>query len=168
MPNFLKGSRARNTASRFMAKSPISVSIKSFNAAKAKAVPGVRAVVQIDTGVAVVADNFWSAHQARDVLEVVWDEGPLAKLSTPGLREEYKKLAGTQGAVARKEGDPEKAMKAAAKRIEAEYEVPYLAHATMETLNCLVDLRADRCEINSTPGPAHGQGRRCPGGGTQA
>ncbi len=121
--------------------------LKSFNAAKAEAVPGVRAVVQIDTGVAVVADNFWSAHQARDVLEVVWDEGPLAKLSTPGLREEYKKLAGTQGAIARKEGDAEKALKAAAKRIDAEYEVPYLAHATMETLNCLVDLRADRCEI---------------------
>ncbi len=121
--------------------------VKSFNAAKAMAVPGARSVVQIDTGVAVVADNFWSAHQARDVLEVVWDEGPLANLSTPGLREEYKKLAGTQGAVARKEGDPEKALKAAAKRIDAEYEVPYLAHATMETLNCLVDLRADRCEI---------------------
>jgi isoquinoline 1-oxidoreductase subunit beta len=97
--------------------------------------------------VAVIADDFWSAHQARDVLEVIWDEGPLAKLSTPGLRKEYRSLAMTQGTVARRDGDSEKALQAAAKRIDAEYEVPYLAHATMEPLNCLVDLKADRCEI---------------------
>jgi len=121
--------------------------VKSFNAAKARAVPGVRTVVQIENGIAVVAEDFWSAAKGRDALEVVWDDGPLATLSTPGLREEYRRLAGTGGAVARREGDPEKTLKAAAKRIDAEYEVPYLAHAMMEPLNCLVDLRAERCEI---------------------
>jgi isoquinoline 1-oxidoreductase subunit beta len=121
--------------------------MKSFNAAEARAVPGVRAVVRLETGVAIVADNFWSAKQARDALEVVWAEGPLAGLSTSGLRQEYRTLAGTPGAIARKEGDAEKALQAAAKRIDAEYEVPYLAHATMEPLNCLVDVRPGRCEI---------------------
>jgi isoquinoline 1-oxidoreductase subunit beta len=120
---------------------------KSFNPAKAMVVPGVKEIVQVPTGVAVVASDFWSAKKGRDALEVVWDEGPLANLTTPGLREEYAALAKKTGAQARKDGDPEKALNGAAKRIEAEYEVPYLAHATMEPLNCFVDLRADSCEI---------------------
>ena len=83
----------------------------------------------------------------RDALEIVWDEGPLATLSTEGMREQYANLAKTPGTVAKKAGDPEQVFKEASKQISAEYEVPYLAHATMETLNCLVDLRADSCEI---------------------
>ncbi len=121
--------------------------VKSFDAAKAKAVPGVRKVVEAVGGVAVAADNFWSAKKGRDALEIVWDEGPLAGLSTEGLRGEYAKLAESPGAVARKDGNPEQALADASTRLTAEYEVPYLAHASMEPLNCIVDLRSDRCDI---------------------
>ncbi|MGO9571691.1 MAG: molybdopterin cofactor-binding domain-containing protein [Desulfomonilaceae bacterium] len=121
--------------------------VKSFKADKAKAVPGVKSVVQIPSGVAVVATGFWPAKIGRDSLEIVWDEGPDAKLSTDGMREEYADLAKKPGDPARKEGDPQQALKKAAKQLNAQYEVPYLAHAPMEPLNCVVDLRADSCEI---------------------
>jgi isoquinoline 1-oxidoreductase beta subunit len=121
--------------------------VKSFEAEKAMAVPGVVKVVQIPTGVAVVAEGFRPASQAREALEIVWDEGPGAALSTEGMREQYAALAKRPGATARKEGDVRQAFREAARVIEAEYEVPYLAHATMEPLNCLVDLRSESCEI---------------------
>ncbi|OGP78261.1 MAG: twin-arginine translocation pathway signal protein [Deltaproteobacteria bacterium RBG_16_49_23] len=121
--------------------------VKSFNAGKAKTAPGVKAVVQIDSGVAVIADSFWSAHLGREALEVVWEEGPLVTFDSQAQREQYAELAKKPGAVAAQRGDLRTAMTKATKRIEAVYEVPYLAHATMEPLNCLVDLRADRCEI---------------------
>lgn len=121
--------------------------VKTFNADKAKTMAGVRAAAQINSGVAVIADDFWSAHRGRDALEIIWDEGPLAAFDTQKQLEEYAALAKTPGAVARKEGDADHALKQAAKQISAEYNVPYLAHATMETLNCLVDYRGDSCEI---------------------
>ncbi|MBI4962895.1 MAG: xanthine dehydrogenase family protein molybdopterin-binding subunit [Desulfomonile tiedjei] len=121
--------------------------VVKVNSDAAKAVPGVKDVVQLPFGVAVLATGFWPAKVGRDALEIVWDEGPNATLSTEGMREQYAKLAQTQGAVARKNGDPLQALPSAAKQISAEYEVPYLAHATMEPLNCVVDLRADSCEI---------------------
>jgi len=122
--------------------------VKSFSDEKAKAVPGVKTVVQIESGVAVVADSFWSAQLGADVLEIVWDEGPLAKFSTNEMRKQYAALAKKPGTIARKEGMlPYEVLEKAAKNITAEYEVPYLAHATMEPLNCLVDLRDDSCEI---------------------
>ncbi|MGZ3590315.1 MAG: xanthine dehydrogenase family protein molybdopterin-binding subunit, partial [Thermodesulfobacteriota bacterium] len=74
-------------------------------------------------------------------------EGANTRLSTEGMREQYRNLAKNPGTVARREGDFEEGLHKATKQISAEYEVPYLAHAPMETLNCLVDLRADRCEI---------------------
>ncbi|MBI5118196.1 xanthine dehydrogenase family protein molybdopterin-binding subunit [Candidatus Poribacteria bacterium] len=121
--------------------------VKSFKSEKAKEVPGVKEVVQIEPGVAVVATNFWAATSGREALEIVWDDGPNAGLSTTGMREQYASLAKTAGAVARKEGDPEQTLTKAAKQIAAEYEVPYLAHATMEPLNCTIDLKPDSCEI---------------------
>jgi isoquinoline 1-oxidoreductase beta subunit len=121
--------------------------VKSFKADKAKAIPGVKQVVQIPAGVAVVATGFWSAKVARDALEIEWDDGPNANLSTQSLLEEYARLAKTPGTVARKDGDPQLALTRAAKTIEAEFSVPFLAHATMEPLNCVVDLKPDRCEI---------------------
>ena len=121
--------------------------VKRFNADKARAVPGVKEVVQIDSGVAVIADGFWSAHKGRDALEIDWDEGPLTALSTSGMREQYMNLAKTPGAVVRKEGNPESVLLKATRKLKVEYEVPYLAHACMEPLNCLVDLRPDSCEI---------------------
>jgi isoquinoline 1-oxidoreductase beta subunit len=119
----------------------------SVNAEKAKAIPGVQAVVQVPSGVAVVANGFWSAKLGRDKLEIVWDDGPNASLSTTAMREQYANLAKTPGTIARKVGDSVKALAGAAKQISAEYEVPYLAHAMMEPLNCVVDLREDHCEI---------------------
>jgi isoquinoline 1-oxidoreductase beta subunit len=131
-----------------VARSPVfGGKVKSFDGEKAKAIPGVKEVVRIESGVAVVADHFWAAKKARDVLDIVWDEGTLANLSTASMRKEYGDLAQNRGAIARKEGDLEKAFATPGKELAAEYEVPYLAHATMEPLNCLVDLRANQCEI---------------------
>ena len=121
--------------------------VVSLNAEKAKAVSGVKDVLQVPAGVAVIATGFWPAKLGRDRLEIKWDDGANASLSTAGMREQYATLAKTQGLVARKVGDAASALARAAKTITAEYEVPYLAHAMMEPLNCVVDLRADRCEI---------------------
>jgi len=131
-----------------VARQPVfGAKVVSFNADKAKAVRGVKGVMQLPFGVAVLATGFWPAKKGRDSLEIVWDEGPNAKLSTEGMREQYAKLAQTPGALARKEGDALQGLPRAVKQLTAEYEVPYLAHATMEPLNCVVDLRADTCEI---------------------
>ncbi len=121
--------------------------VKSVKDGKAKAVPGVRAVAQVPSGVAVIAKDFWSAKKGRDALEIVWDEGPNAKLSTAGMRGQYAELAKTPGLAAKKEGDVDAAMAKAVKQLNAEYEVPYLAHATMEPMNCTVDLKKNSCEI---------------------
>jgi len=121
--------------------------VKSVNEERAKAVPGVKAVAQVPSGVAVIAKDFWSANKGRELLEIAWDEGPLATLSTPGMRQQYADLAATAGLAAKKEGDADSALEKAAQQISAEYEVPYLAHATMESLNCTVDLKKDSCDI---------------------
>jgi isoquinoline 1-oxidoreductase subunit beta len=121
--------------------------VVSVNADKAKTIPGVQDVVQIPSGVAVIASGFWPAKKGRDALEIVWNEGEGATFATAVMRDQYLSLAQTPGMVVRKEGDIADALPKAAKQVSAEYEVPYLSHATMETLNCLVDLRADSCEI---------------------
>nr|WP_255610956.1 molybdopterin cofactor-binding domain-containing protein [Lysobacter sp. ESA13C] len=121
--------------------------VKSFDAAPAKAVPGVRDVLQVPSGVAVIADHYWAAKQGRDALVIDWDLGPNAGLDTTKLREDFRKLAATEGAVAAQAGDVKGGLAKAAKTIEAEYNVPYLAHAPMEPLNCTVKIEADRCEI---------------------
>ncbi len=119
----------------------------SFDASKAKAVPGVKQVVEISNGIAVVADNTWSAMEGRKVLEVKWNEGPRAINSTASLRKMFADLAAKPGAVARNEGDASAALTAASKKIEAVYEAPYLAHATMEPLNCVAEVRPDGCDV---------------------
>jgi isoquinoline 1-oxidoreductase beta subunit len=121
--------------------------VKSFNAKEAKAIPGVKEIVQIDSGVAVIAEGFWPASKGREALEILWDEGPLTYLSTEGMREEFARLSKTPGAVAKKKGNPQQTFSKAAKQLHAEYEVPYLAHACMEPMNCVVDLHDDSCEI---------------------
>jgi isoquinoline 1-oxidoreductase beta subunit len=121
--------------------------VKRVEDREAKSTPGVKAIVRIESGVAVVAENFWSAKEAREKLEITWDNGPLSGLSTSGMRQEYSDLAGTPGVVAMERGTPDETLGQAAVRIDADYEVPYLAHAPMEPLNCLVDLRSDSCEI---------------------
>ncbi|WP_440225227.1 molybdopterin cofactor-binding domain-containing protein [Dokdonella sp. MW10] len=117
------------------------------DAAKAKAVPGVVDVVQIPQGVAVLARHFWAAKQGREALVVEWDHGAGAAMSSAALRSEYQGLAGTRGAVAKTAGDVDAALGSAAHRVEAEYELPYLAHAPMEPLNCTVEIGKDGCEI---------------------
>ena len=121
--------------------------VKSFNADKAKAIPGVKHVVEIERGVAVVADGFWPAKLGREALEIEWDDGPLAALDSIAQQKEYAELAKQPGASAKKEGDIDAAKARAVKKIEAVYELPYLAHATMEPLNCVADVKADSCEI---------------------
>ncbi len=131
-----------------IARPPVfGATLKKVDDEKAKAVPGVKAVVAIPAGVAVVADRFWPALHGRDVLQISWDEGPGAKLSSEEMRRQYAALARTPGLPARLEGDVQAAMARAAKTLEAEYEVPYLAHAPMEPLNCCVDLRPDGCDV---------------------
>src|SRR5262249_29773955 len=114
--------------------------VKTFSADKAKAVPGVKHVVQIPRGVAVVADGFWPAKKGREALEVVWDDWPLAGLDSRTQLEQYAELAKKPGVAARKDGDAAAALKKAAKTFEAVYDLPYLAHATMEPINCVADV----------------------------
>ena len=121
--------------------------VASFDAAKAKAVPGVKQVVQISRGVAVVADNSWSAMEGRRALQVQFDEGPNANVSSASIRKTFMDMAEKPGAVARTQGDAAGALANAAKKIEAVYEVPYLSHAPMEPMNCAADVRVDGCDV---------------------
>lgn len=115
--------------------------------AAAKAVPGVRHVVQISRGVGVVADGFWAAKKGREALKVDWDDGELASRDSEGLREEYAELAAGKGIVAKTAGDVDAAFPSAATKLEAVYELPYLAHAPMEPLNAVADIREDGCDV---------------------
>ena len=121
--------------------------VKSFDATAALAVPGVRKVVRVPSGVAVVADHFWAARLGRDALTIEWNPAPTASLDSTALREQYRQLAGTKGTSAAARGDLAGTMPGAAKTVEAEYAVPYLAHAPMEPLNCAVRIGRGKCEI---------------------
>jgi isoquinoline 1-oxidoreductase beta subunit len=118
-----------------------------FDPAPARAVRGVTDVLQISSGVAVVADSTWAAFQGAAALTVRWDEGPLAGLDSAAIRRRFAELAAQPGAVARKEGEGAAALAHAARTLEAVYETPYLAHATMEPMNCTAHVRADACDI---------------------
>lgn len=119
--------------------------VASFNADKAKAVPGVRHVVQVGSGVAVVANGYWAATQGRDALEIRWDDGANAALSSADISKAMSERADKGGVVARKEGDAGAAT--AAKKLDAVYEVPYLAHACMEPMNCTAWVKPNGVEI---------------------
>ncbi len=143
-------------------------SVRRFNADKARSVPGVRAVFEVKavplthhfgdemgadsrnltrSGIAVVADTTWTAMQARKALEVEWDLGPYAAETTRGLREQFVKLVQQPGSALQNDGDFDAAFASSAKKLEAVYEVPFLAHATMEPLNCTAHVRDDGCEL---------------------
>ena len=121
--------------------------VASFDATKAKAVPGVKNVIQISSGIAVVADSTWTAMQGRRALDIKWDEGANANISSENISKLFAERATQPGSEARKEGDAPAALAGAAKKIEATYEAPFLAHATMEPQNCTADVRADRCDV---------------------
>src|SRR5688500_2220663 len=120
--------------------------VASVDAAAARAVKGVRDVVQISSGVAVVAEHTWAALKGARALRVTWDDGAFA-MSSAEISRELARLTERPGAVAEERGDVEGALAGAARRVAATYEAPYLAHATMEPMNCTADVRRDRCEI---------------------
>jgi isoquinoline 1-oxidoreductase beta subunit len=123
--------------------------VKSFEAAKVKAMPGVRHVVQVgDSGVAVVADTWWQAKTALDALPIAWDEGPNAKVSSADIAAMLKAgLDADQAFVANQNGDAKAAIAGAAKKIEAVYAYPFQNHAPMEPMNATARYTADRCEV---------------------
>ncbi len=121
--------------------------VKSFDAGRAKSVKGVVDVVQIPQGVAVLAKDTWSAKKGRDALSVSWDQESAFKLGTEEIFARYRELAGTPGAVARQQGDAEQALSGAAKVLSASYDFPYLAHAAMEPMDCIIRLSGDGCEV---------------------
>src|SRR5207302_4500882 len=112
----------------------------------ANRIPGVRKVVVLDDMVAVVGDHMWAAKQGLRALDISWDEGPNADVSSADIWQHLRKASETTGAVAKNVGDVEKALSQGEKH-EAAYELPFLAHATMEPLNCTVHLKPDSCEI---------------------
>jgi isoquinoline 1-oxidoreductase beta subunit len=121
--------------------------LRSFDDSAARAVPGVRKIVQVPSGVAVVADHFWAARQGREALRIDWDLGPGATLDTGVMLAEFRRLAGSAGKLAAGAGDAPAVLGAAQKTIDAEYVLPFLAHATMEPLNCAVRIGDGLCEI---------------------
>lgn len=121
--------------------------VKSFNADKAKAMPGVREVLQTSSGVAVVADSWWQAKQARDALDIQWHAGPAARLSNASIYAGLKNASSGKGLEVRKEGDADAGWKANSRRVEATYELPMLAHATLEPQNCTVEFRDGACHL---------------------
>ncbi len=131
-----------------VARAPVfGAKVKSFDDSHARNMPGVRKIVPVPSGVAVVADSFWQAKMAREAVRIDWDEGEMHTFSTSQMMQQFREQAKSPGTSVRRDGDPDGALAKAAQKIEAVYEVPYLSHLMMEPLNCVVDLRADSCEI---------------------
>ncbi len=120
---------------------------KKVDSAEAKKVPGVLEVVEIDRGVAVVAESFWSASKGRDALSVEWDFSEAETRGTKELVAEYKGLMEKPGAETRNDGDVAAALKVG-KMVEAEFEFPYLAHAALEPLACTVQVKDGECHLH--------------------
>jgi len=121
--------------------------VASLDDARAKAMPGVKHVVKITDGVAVVADSWWQAKTARDALVIKWDEGAGRTLSSEGISAGLKAAAAKPGAVIKKLGDVDAGGKGAAKSLQADYELPFLAHAPMEPMNFTADVQKDSCLV---------------------
>jgi isoquinoline 1-oxidoreductase beta subunit len=131
-----------------LAQSPVfGGRVKRVDDAAAKAVKGVRQIVRLDDAVAVVADHMGAAKKGLAALVIEWDDGPYAKLNTQAIVGELEKATLNSGAVAQNIGDVDKAMASAVTKVAAIYQVPFLAHATMEPMNCTVHVRNDGCEV---------------------
>jgi isoquinoline 1-oxidoreductase beta subunit len=131
-----------------LAQSPVfGGRVKRVDDAAAKAVKGVRQIVRLDDAVAVVADHMGAAKKGLAALAIEWDDGPHAKLDTQAIAGELERATLSAGAVAQNIGDVAQAMAGAVTKIEATYQVPFLAHATMEPMNCTVHVRQDGCEV---------------------
>jgi isoquinoline 1-oxidoreductase beta subunit len=121
--------------------------VASYDDSKAKAVSGVRHIIPISSGVAVIADDTWTALQGRKALKVTWNEGPNSGLSSADISRTLREAAKRDGEALRTEGDAEAALAQAKTKLEAGYEVPYLDHATMEPMNCTAQVDRNSCEI---------------------
>src|SRR5438477_1812241 len=131
-----------------LAQSPVfGGRVKSVDDAKAKAVKGVRQIVRLDDAVAVVADHMGAAKKGLAAVVIEWDDGPHAQLDSQKIVDELEKATLNPGAVAQNVGNVDSAMASAVTKVEATYQVPFLAHATMEPMNCTVHVRKDGCEI---------------------
>jgi isoquinoline 1-oxidoreductase subunit beta len=131
-----------------LAQSPVfGGRVKRMDDAAAKAVKGVRQIVRLDDAIAVVADHMGAAKKGLAALVIEWEDGPHAKLNTREIVGELEKATLNAGAVAQNIGDVGKAMAGAVTKVEATYQVPFLAHATMEPMNCTVHVRRDGCEV---------------------
>ncbi|MCU0685586.1 MAG: xanthine dehydrogenase family protein molybdopterin-binding subunit [Polyangiaceae bacterium] len=137
-----------NLRTALIARPPaFGATVTSFDPSQALQIKGVEKVVRTSKGVAVVAAHFWAAKLGRDALKVEWSAPPEGGVDSKKLLADYRARARTAGAVAETKGDVDKALGQAKKKIELEYDVPYLAHAPMEPLNCTVKIDGDQCEI---------------------
>jgi isoquinoline 1-oxidoreductase beta subunit len=131
-----------------LAQSPVfGGRVKSVDDTATKPIKGVRQIVRLDDAVAVVADHMGAAKKGLAALKIEWDEGAHASLGTGDIAGELDKATLASGAIAQKIGDVEAAMAGAVTKVESIYQVPFLAHATMEPMNCTVHLRKDACEV---------------------
>ncbi len=131
-----------------LAQSPVfGGRVKSVDDAAAKAVKGVRQIVRLDDAIAVVGDHMGAAKKGLAALVIEWDDGPHAKLNTEDIARELEEASLSPGPVAQNVGDVDKAMAGAAVKIDATYELPFLAHAALEPMNCTVHVREDGCEV---------------------
>ncbi len=121
--------------------------VKSVDDTAARAIKGVSDVVVIPNGVAVLASDYWTAKKGREALKVEWDESQAYRGSSDAIVADYRERAKTPGLNARNDGNAEAALAKAGKVIEAEYVFPYLAHASMEPLNCVIKLENGECEV---------------------
>jgi isoquinoline 1-oxidoreductase beta subunit len=121
--------------------------VASFDDSRAKAMPGVKAVVQYSRGVAVVADSYWQAKKAKDLLQIQWDGGPNANNDQKSIWDGIRAASEQPGAVFREHGDVEAGMSQAAKKVDATYQLPFLSHSPMEPMNTTADVRADKAII---------------------
>ncbi len=119
----------------------------SFDGAKAQAMPGVKSVVAISSGVAVVADTYWQARKALEAVQIKWDESAVAKVSSKDIAAQLRAAVDKPGATFNKKGDADAALAGAAKKLEAVYDIPFKPHVTMEPMNFIADVRADSCTL---------------------
>ena len=121
--------------------------VKSFDVSRARTIPGVAAVFEIPSGIAVLAKTFWQARKGRDALQVEWAAGENSHFSSDELFVDYRERSASPGVVAAEEGDVEAVLQNAATIVESDYEFPYLAHAPLEPINCVMQKRGNGVEL---------------------
>jgi len=119
----------------------------SYDAKAARAIRGVKQVVTIDSGIAVVAESFWPAQRGRAALNVRWEPGSMAGLDSAAIQTRLRKALWRHGRAERDDGNIDKALAGATRVVEALYETSYIAHACMEPMNCTADVRRDGCDV---------------------